>query len=313
MSVRQTLLAATTVSIVAFAMSPASSQTLRYANQGDLKSLDPYTLKETTTIAHHAHVYEGLTGARQGPEDHSGAGRKLGNAGADPLALPPAQGRQIPQWRPLHRRRRGVLRRPRARQGLQFPDQRSGRRQVRQGRRLHGRREAELAQSHSHFAMGYLVHHGQEMVRGEQLGGPDAGRGDHAELCLAQRKRHRPLHHREPSARREDRVQGQPELVAQARAQSEGNHFHADRLGCDARRGAAVGRSRRHRTGSDPGHRAGQFEPECGGAEGARIAHHLPRHGPDPRRTAVFERQGQESVQGHPRSRGVLTRRSTSS
>jgi peptide/nickel transport system substrate-binding protein len=60
MSVRQTLLAATTVSIVAFAMSPASSQTLRYANQGDLKSLDPYTLKETTTIAHHAHVYEGL-------------------------------------------------------------------------------------------------------------------------------------------------------------------------------------------------------------------------------------------------------------
>jgi peptide/nickel transport system substrate-binding protein len=44
MSVRQTLLAATTVSIVAFAMSPASAQTLRYANQGDLKSLDPYTL-----------------------------------------------------------------------------------------------------------------------------------------------------------------------------------------------------------------------------------------------------------------------------
>ncbi len=60
MSVRQTLLAATIVSIAAFAMSPASSQTLRYANQGDLKSLDPYTLKETTTIAHLGHVYEGL-------------------------------------------------------------------------------------------------------------------------------------------------------------------------------------------------------------------------------------------------------------
>ena len=53
------MLAATTVSIVAF-MTPASAQTLRYANQGDLKSLDPYTLKETTTIAHHGHVYEGL-------------------------------------------------------------------------------------------------------------------------------------------------------------------------------------------------------------------------------------------------------------
>src|ERR1700754_2295822 len=58
MSIRQTLLAATTVSLFAFA--PASAQTLRYANQGDLKSLDPYTLKETTTIAHHGHVYEGL-------------------------------------------------------------------------------------------------------------------------------------------------------------------------------------------------------------------------------------------------------------
>src|ERR1700679_4166580 len=60
MSVRQTLFAAATVSIVAFAMAPASAQTLRYANQGDLKSLDPYTLRETTTIAHHGHIYEGL-------------------------------------------------------------------------------------------------------------------------------------------------------------------------------------------------------------------------------------------------------------
>jgi peptide/nickel transport system substrate-binding protein len=61
MSVRQNLLATTIFSIVAFAIVPASAQTLRYANQGDLKSLDPYTLRESTTIAHHGHVYEGLT------------------------------------------------------------------------------------------------------------------------------------------------------------------------------------------------------------------------------------------------------------
>ena len=65
MSVRQTLLAATLASIAGLiatlAISPASAQTLRYANQGDLKSLDPYTLRESTTIAHHGHVYEGLT------------------------------------------------------------------------------------------------------------------------------------------------------------------------------------------------------------------------------------------------------------
>jgi peptide/nickel transport system substrate-binding protein len=60
MSVRHSLFAAAIVSGAALALSPASGQTLRYANQGELKSLDPYTLKETTTIAHHAHVYEGL-------------------------------------------------------------------------------------------------------------------------------------------------------------------------------------------------------------------------------------------------------------
>jgi peptide/nickel transport system substrate-binding protein len=54
------LFAAAIVSGVALALSPASGQTLRYANQGELKSLDPYTLKESTTIGHHSHVYEGL-------------------------------------------------------------------------------------------------------------------------------------------------------------------------------------------------------------------------------------------------------------
>src|SRR5689334_1189575 len=61
MSVTHTLFAAAIGSIAALAMSPASGQSLRYANQGTLKSLDPYTFKESTTIAHHGHVYEGLT------------------------------------------------------------------------------------------------------------------------------------------------------------------------------------------------------------------------------------------------------------
>src|SRR5258707_8341716 len=61
MSIRQTLLAMTTVSLVAFAFAPASAQTLRYANQGSLKSLDPYTLNESTTHAHLGQVFEGLT------------------------------------------------------------------------------------------------------------------------------------------------------------------------------------------------------------------------------------------------------------
>src|SRR5215467_2693375 len=60
MSVRQSLLAATLSFALASAIAPASSQTLRCANQGELKSLDPYTLNETTTHAHLGHVYEGL-------------------------------------------------------------------------------------------------------------------------------------------------------------------------------------------------------------------------------------------------------------
>jgi peptide/nickel transport system substrate-binding protein len=61
MSIRHTLFAVTLLPLLAVAASPASSQTLRYANQGELKSLDPYTLNESTTHAHLGQIYEGLT------------------------------------------------------------------------------------------------------------------------------------------------------------------------------------------------------------------------------------------------------------
>lgn len=59
MSFKRSLLAA--AAVLALAAGAANAKTLRYANQGDLKSLDPYTLNETTTNAHLGHVYEGLT------------------------------------------------------------------------------------------------------------------------------------------------------------------------------------------------------------------------------------------------------------
>jgi peptide/nickel transport system substrate-binding protein len=58
---RGSFVAAAAACFLATAIAPVSAQSLRYANQGDLKSLDPYTLNETTTLAHHGHVYEGLT------------------------------------------------------------------------------------------------------------------------------------------------------------------------------------------------------------------------------------------------------------
>ncbi|MBR1218482.1 ABC transporter substrate-binding protein [Bradyrhizobium sp. U87765 SZCCT0131] len=54
------LVLAAAAALTLLAVAPLSAQTLRYANQGDLKSLDPYTLQESTTIAHHGNVYEGL-------------------------------------------------------------------------------------------------------------------------------------------------------------------------------------------------------------------------------------------------------------
>ena len=186
--------------------------------RASLKSLDPYTLKETTTIAHHGHVYEGLV------------------ARDKELKIVPALAESWETLSPTKWRfhlRKGVkfhngdpftaddvlfsAERVRAK-GSNFLSNVPADAKFVQGRRIHRRRDAGFAQSHPDLAVGWLVHHGQEVVRGEQLDRPHAGGCDDAEFCLAARERHRSLHDREPSARREDGIQGEPELVGQARA-----------------------------------------------------------------------------------------------
>jgi peptide/nickel transport system substrate-binding protein len=49
------------VAVLLSALSPANAVTLRYGFQGDLKSLDPYSLNETFTLGALGNVYEGLT------------------------------------------------------------------------------------------------------------------------------------------------------------------------------------------------------------------------------------------------------------
>jgi peptide/nickel transport system substrate-binding protein len=61
MLLRKHLIAVTAALSMQAAVLPVNAITLRYANQSELKSLDPYTLNETTTNAHLGHVYEGLT------------------------------------------------------------------------------------------------------------------------------------------------------------------------------------------------------------------------------------------------------------
>ena len=60
--------------------------------------------------------------ARQGPQDHSGPGGALGDRRPAQVALLPAQGREVPRRRGLHRRRRGVLDRAHAQPRVADPD-----------------------------------------------------------------------------------------------------------------------------------------------------------------------------------------------
>ena len=52
--------------LFAVAAQPASAETLRFAFQGDVNTLDPYGLNETFTLGFQGNVYEGLT--RRGPD-----------------------------------------------------------------------------------------------------------------------------------------------------------------------------------------------------------------------------------------------------
>ena len=158
-----------------------------------------------------------------------------------------------------------------------------------------------------HFAMGRLVHHGQEMVRGEQRRRADPGLGDLAEFCVAQRQRHRRLSSIESH---------QPGVKTVFKAnpnwwrKPEHNlkEIIFTPIGSDATRVAALLSGEVDVIEPVPIQDISRVDssPECPGAEGPGTANHLSRHGPGPRRIAVFEHQGQESVQGHQRARGVL-------
>ena len=176
----------TILSTVAFATMPASSQTIRYANQGVLNSLDPYTLNETTTHAHLGHVYEGLIARDKDLKIIPGAGRELGDA-------------EPTRWR-FHLRK-----------GVKFHngDPFTADDVVFSADRVrepgfgpadpHRRATSKVVkvddytvdfiltspQPDLQCAMGHLVHHRQEMGGGQQRGRADPGRSDHAQLRLA--------------------------------------------------------------------------------------------------------------------------------
>ena len=80
MTIRDTILGGIAALLRAGRLCPPWPTTLRYANQGDLKSLDPYTLNETTTNAHLGPRLRGPDTAGQGSGDRAGPGRKVGRS-----------------------------------------------------------------------------------------------------------------------------------------------------------------------------------------------------------------------------------------
>ena len=76
------------------------------------------------TLGALGNVMEGLTKRDKDLKIIPGLAERWEMRRPDALALPPAQGREVPQRRRLHRRRRGVLRRPRAQPRLADQDAR---------------------------------------------------------------------------------------------------------------------------------------------------------------------------------------------
>ncbi len=202
--------------ILAFAITfaalavPVQAATFRFAFQGDLKSLDPYSLNESFTLGVLGNVYEGLT-----------------KRGKDLEIIPGLAERwevvEPTRWR-FHLRKgvkfhNGedftaddvVFSADRVRiRGLRPQDAHSARRhQGRQGRRPHGRLRAAAPEPDPARRVGHLVHPLEEMGGGERLGDAAAAGRAAGELRGAARQRHRPVHHRRAPGRREDGVQAQ--------------------------------------------------------------------------------------------------------
>ena len=93
------LVAASLFAALSAGVSPAQAQqTLRYAFQGNLNTLDPHSLNETTTLGLQGNVYEGLTKRDKELKIVPGLAERWEILdGGKRWRFYPAQGRQVPQ------------------------------------------------------------------------------------------------------------------------------------------------------------------------------------------------------------------------
>ena len=123
-------------------------------------------------------------------------------------------------------------------------------------------------------------------------------------------QRHRSVHAGGARARHQDGAEEESELVGHQgrilRGERRRRDLHAHRLRRDARGGAHFRRGRSRQRPAAAGRAAPRPDSEHQGAGRRREPHRLHRHGPEPRRTPLLQRQGQESLQGQARAAGAL-------
>ncbi|MCY1544669.1 hypothetical protein D9M68_805680 [compost metagenome] len=138
---------------------------------------------------------------------------------------------------------------------------------------------------------------------GHAPGGPPQG---HRERGFVPRQRHRAVPPARAPAQYQDQLRAQRQLLGQDRRQRGERGVHAGRQRFHPRGGLALGPGGRNRTGATARRRAHQRQRQEQGDARPRAAHHFPGYGPEARRAAVLERQGQEPVQGQACAPGFL-------
>ena len=117
---------------------PAQAQTLRWAAQNDILTMDPHSQNHATTNAHPEARVRRPHALQRDLRGRARAGHEVDLRQPDAGALRTAQGRQVPRRHALHRRRRGVLLRPHQAAAGHDEDLRHRRQRGEEGRRPHG-------------------------------------------------------------------------------------------------------------------------------------------------------------------------------
>ena len=207
----------------------AEAKTFKWANSGDVSSMDPYARQETFLLTFTQNIYDPLVRRDKNLKLEPALATKWGQTDKTHLVLRHPPQREVQRRHAAHRRRHRVLAQPRQRPGLEHGQQLRLGEGDQEGGRPPGRGDDQVSRSAARRQVGVARHDVQGVGREEQraqLGRHDQERG---ELRDPQRHGHRPVHAEGAQGGRAHRPGAQPELVGQADAQPHRGDLHAGR------------------------------------------------------------------------------------